>query len=165
TDQRRSPAPQPGHAVPRAPPHGAGRVDHRQVGCVGEESPGQVLFAHHRRPKTARQRNRRLAEDGGDHRTLPWAAPRRTSEGDLVSRRSVLAARIRALFLRKRLERELDAEIRFPLEMQAEDNTRAGMDSRQATDAASRSFGGVMRTKETYRERRGLPPIRKIAPD
>ena len=82
-----------------------------------------------------------------------------------MSRRSVLAARIRALFLRKRLERELDAEIRFHLEMQAEDNIRAGMDSRQATDAASRSFGGVMRTKETYRERRALHPFETIARD
>jgi predicted permease len=77
----------------------------------------------------------------------------------------VLAARIRALFLRKRLERELDAEIRFHLEMQAEDNIRAGMDSRQATDAASRSFGGVMRMKETYRERRAFHPFETIAQD
>ena len=82
-----------------------------------------------------------------------------------MSRRSVLAARIRALFLRKRLERELDAEIRFHLEMQAEDNIRAGMDPRQATDAASRSFGGVMRTKETYRERRAFHPLETIAQD
>ncbi len=82
-----------------------------------------------------------------------------------MSRRSVLAARIRALFLRKRLERELDAEIRFHLEMQADDNIRAGMDSRQATDAASRSFGGVMRTKETYRERRAFHPFETIAQD
>jgi putative ABC transport system permease protein len=68
-----------------------------------------------------------------------------------VSRRSVLAARIRALFLRKRLDRELDDEIRFHLEMQADDNIRAGMDPREAGYVAARSFGGVMTMKETQR--------------
>jgi predicted permease len=82
-----------------------------------------------------------------------------------VSRRSVLAARIRALFLRKRHERELDDEICFHLEMQADDNIRAGMNPRQAAHAASRSFGGVMSIKERYRERRAFHPVETIAQD
>jgi predicted permease len=82
-----------------------------------------------------------------------------------VSRSSVLTARLRALFLRKRLERELDAEIRFHLEMQADDNVRAGMNSQQAASAASRSFGGVMSLKETHRERRAFHPFETIAQD
>jgi hypothetical protein len=82
-----------------------------------------------------------------------------------VSRRSVLAARIRALFLRRRLERELADEIRFHLEMQADDHIRTGMDPRQARHAAARAFGGVSTMKETYRERRTFHPIETIAQD
>jgi macrolide transport system ATP-binding/permease protein len=82
-----------------------------------------------------------------------------------VSRRSVLAARIRALFLRKRLDRELDDEIRCHLEMQAEDNIQAGMDPREADHAAARSFGGVMTMKETHRERRAFHPIDTLVQD
>jgi putative ABC transport system permease protein len=82
-----------------------------------------------------------------------------------MSRFSVFTSRLRALLFKKRLDRDLDAEIRFHLEMQAEDNIRAGMDSREAAQAASRSFGGVMRTRETYRERRALHPFETIAHD
>ena len=82
-----------------------------------------------------------------------------------MSRFSVFTSRLWALLFKKRLDRELDAEIRFHLEMQADDNVRAGMDSREAAQAASRSFGGVMRTKETYRERRALHPFETIAQD
>lgn len=39
---------------------------------------------------------------------------------------SVPAARLRGLFEHKRLERELDDEVRFHLEMQIEDNRKAG---------------------------------------
>jgi hypothetical protein len=40
---------------------------------------------------------------------------------------SVFAARLRGLIGQKRLDRELDAEVRFHLEMQIEDNLKAGM--------------------------------------
>ena len=82
-----------------------------------------------------------------------------------MSRRSVLAARIRSLFSRKRLERELDDEIRFHLEMQADDNIRAGMAPKLAHSAAARSFGGVMTIKETHRGRRAFHPLETVAQD
>src|ERR1051326_774873 len=66
---------------------------------------------------------------------------------------TVVAARLRGLFAQKRLERELDAELRFHLEMQIEDNLRAGMHPGEARYAALRSFGGLEHMKETYRER------------
>ncbi len=65
-----------------------------------------------------------------------------------MSRRSVLTARLFALFSRKRLERELEDEIRFHLDMQAEDNRRTGMNQADAGRAAARSFGGVETMKE-----------------
>jgi hypothetical protein len=60
-----------------------------------------------------------------------------------MSRRTVLFARLRGLLTRNRLERELDEELRFHMEMQAEDNQRAGMTPEQARYAAIRSFGGL----------------------
>src|SRR5690348_7202157 len=67
---------------------------------------------------------------------------------------TVVTARLRGLFEHKRLERELDNEVRFHLEMQIEDNRRAGMNRAEARYAAMRSFGGLEPMKETYRERR-----------
>ena len=61
---------------------------------------------------------------------------------------TVVGARLRGLFAHKRLERELDREVRFHLEMQIEDNLRSGMSPAEARYAALRSFGGVERMKE-----------------
>jgi predicted permease len=67
---------------------------------------------------------------------------------------TVTAAKLRALFGRKRLDRELDEEVRFHLDMQIEDNLRGGMSPSEARYAAHRSFGGVEPMKEAYREGR-----------
>lgn len=66
---------------------------------------------------------------------------------------SVFGARLRGLFARKRLERELDEEVRFHLEMQLEDNLKSGMNPAEARHAAQRSFGGLEPMKEAYRAR------------
>jgi putative ABC transport system permease protein len=78
---------------------------------------------------------------------------------------TVVAARLRGLFERKRLERELDEEVRFHLEMQVEDNLQSGMDPAEARYAAMRSFGGLEPMKETYRERRTFTLIETTAQD
>ena len=78
---------------------------------------------------------------------------------------SVVAARLRGLFEHKRLERELDDEVRFHLEMQIEDNLKAGMNPAEARYAALRSFGGVEPMKETYRERRAFALVETTAQD
>jgi putative ABC transport system permease protein len=61
----------------------------------------------------------------------------------------------RALLTPRRVERELDDEVRFHLEMQIEENLRRGMEPREARRDAYRSFGGVERFKEQTRETRG----------
>jgi putative ABC transport system permease protein len=76
-----------------------------------------------------------------------------------MSWQSVFAARVRGLFAGDREERELEEELRFHLEMQAEDNRRAGMKPEEARYAAARSFGGLMRAKEQYREGRSFTTI------
>jgi putative ABC transport system permease protein len=78
---------------------------------------------------------------------------------------TVVAARLRGLFEYKRLERELDEEVRFHLEMQIEDNLKAGMNPAEARYAAMRSFGGLERIKETYRERRTFALVDTTAQD
>jgi predicted permease len=69
----------------------------------------------------------------------------------------VLLERLRGLFGGRRAERDLDDELNFHLEMQAGENRRRGMSESEARDAALRQFGGVARTRETWRETRSLP--------
>jgi len=78
---------------------------------------------------------------------------------------SVLAARLRGVFAHERLERELDEEVRFHLEMQIEDNLKAGMDPSAARYAALRSLGAIEPMKEQYRERMAFAFVYSIAQD
>src|SRR5262249_10351331 len=73
--------------------------------------------------------------------------------------------RLRGLFLRRRLEQEMNDEIRAHLEMLREDYQRQGMSADEAHAAALRKFGGVEQVKETYRERRGLPIVETTLQD
>src|SRR5229473_3384552 len=70
-----------------------------------------------------------------------------------------LMQRAGALFRRRRLEDDLDEELRSHLEMAVELNVRKGMSGEDARREALKSFGGVEQTKENYRDQRGLPMI------
>src|SRR6185437_4833793 len=76
-----------------------------------------------------------------------------------------LMRRFAALFRRKQLEQELDAEVRSHLEMAVETNLRRGMSAEEARREALRGFGGVEQTKEIYRDQRGLPMIETTLQD
>src|SRR5689334_3684570 len=78
---------------------------------------------------------------------------------------TVAGARLRGLLEHGRLERELDDEVRFHLEMQIEDNLKAGMNPAEVRHAALRSFGGIEPMKEIYRERRAFAVVETIAQD
>ncbi len=73
--------------------------------------------------------------------------------------------RIAALFHCRRLNDDLDAEVRSHLEMAEELNRRNGMTAADARREAFRSFGGVERTKESYRDQRGIPMIETLLQD
>src|SRR5215475_10579581 len=60
--------------------------------------------------------------------------------------------RLRAQLRRGKIEREMDAEMRFHLEMEAKENVHRGMSGEEARRAALRSFGGVEQVKEEYRD-------------
>ena len=82
-----------------------------------------------------------------------------------MSWRRVIVARIRGLLGHKRLERELDDEVSFHLDMQADDNMRNGMDAAEARYAARRRFGAVEPMKEVYREQRAFPMVETTLQD
>src|SRR6266436_5279172 len=73
--------------------------------------------------------------------------------------------RVMALFRRRRLEDDLDEELRTHLEMAVELNLGKGMSAEDARREALRSFGGVEHTKENYRDQRGLPMIETTLQD
>src|SRR5262249_38026774 len=58
--------------------------------------------------------------------------------------------RLRASLRRGKVEREMERELRFHLEMETAENMRRGMSEEDARRAALRSFGGVERVKEEY---------------
>jgi predicted permease len=76
-----------------------------------------------------------------------------------------LFARIAGLFGRGGADRDLDEEVRFHLEMMAEDFTRRGLSVEDARRAARQHFGGVPQMKEAYREQRGLPVVETTVQD
>src|SRR5580700_9502303 len=73
--------------------------------------------------------------------------------------------RVVGLFRSRRLEDELDAEVRSHLEMAIAANLGKGLSADEARREALRSFGGVEQTKELYREQRGLPMIETTLQD
>jgi predicted permease len=76
-----------------------------------------------------------------------------------------LVFRLRALFDRRALERELDDELRFHLEMEAAERERGGLAPAAARTDAARRFGGVERTKDELRDARGSSAIENILKD
>jgi predicted permease len=66
----------------------------------------------------------------------------------------ILRLRFRSLFQRAAVERELEDELRFHFELQAEQNRAAGMDPVEARNAALRKFGPLTQHKDECREAR-----------
>ncbi len=64
----------------------------------------------------------------------------------------IVRMRFRSLLKRRRVESELDREMRYHLERQVEENIAAGMNSGEARAAASRMFGGVSQVQEECRD-------------
>jgi len=66
-------------------------------------------------------------------------------------------SRIGGLVRKPHLDRELDDEVQFHLDMLIAEYRRQGMSADAARRAAQREFGGVIQMKEAYREQRTLP--------
>jgi predicted permease len=72
---------------------------------------------------------------------------------------------LRRLFFRKRLEADLDKELRFHFEYQVADKVRSGIPEREARRLAQIEFGGIEQIKEDCRERRGTMWLESLLQD
>lgn len=78
---------------------------------------------------------------------------------------SDLRYRLRALFRRAEMERELDAEIRDHLEREARKYEREGLRPKEARQRAHQAFGRVSRIKEAARAVRGTAFVESVHQD
>jgi putative ABC transport system permease protein len=76
-----------------------------------------------------------------------------------------LLSRCASFFRRKRLDEDLDDELRSHIQLAIEENLQRGMTEQEARTAAFRAFGGVTQTRESYRLQRGLPFIEVLWSD
>lgn len=73
--------------------------------------------------------------------------------------------RLRGLFCKEQLDRELDAEMASHLELHVADNLRTGMTPDAARRDALIKLGGLEQTKENYRDRRGISFLETLLQD
>ena len=68
--------------------------------------------------------------------------------------------RFGGLFNRRSRDQEFEDELASHLEMHISENLNAGMSPEEARRQALIRLGGIEQTRESYRDRRGLPPPR-----
>src|SRR5215471_19748267 len=76
-----------------------------------------------------------------------------------------LSHRLRALFKRNTVEREIDDELRFHFERQVEQHERAGDSRADALRKARLEVGAVDQLKEEYRDALGVRPLHDLSRD
>jgi putative ABC transport system permease protein len=76
-----------------------------------------------------------------------------------------LRLRLRSLFRRALVERELEAELRFHLDQLVEENIAAGLPPSEARAAALRTIGGMAQFQESCRDTRRLNLLEDLARD
>src|SRR5215470_10010199 len=66
------------------------------------------------------------------------------------------------LFRRKRLDHELDAELRYHVDSLEAEYRHRGLSADAARMAARRDFGRVVAAEEAYRDQRGIPMLETL---
>jgi putative ABC transport system permease protein len=77
----------------------------------------------------------------------------------------ILLSKFSGLFHRRRLEQQLDEDVRAHIEMLTDENLRKGMEPEEARYAALRQFGNVSSMKEECRERWSTRIIEELIQD
>jgi len=77
----------------------------------------------------------------------------------------ILLSRFAALFRSRKLDADLDEELRAHIDLAIEENRGRGMNEAQARTAALRAFGGITQIRESYRVQRGLPWVEEAVRD
>src|SRR5215831_13954685 len=83
----------------------------------------------------------------------------------MLDKLSQLWRRLLFYLRRDRFDRELEEEVRFHLEMKAQENTEAGMEPLDARYAATRQFGNQTFLREVSREMWGFRSIETLFQD
>src|SRR5947209_13258824 len=122
-------------------------MDSDAMGNLRDEAQSEVLFADQGRHKATRCRGCELGEGDGAREPLP---------GGGVVKPRFAAARLLALFRKRRLDRELEGEIFAHLEMAELDAVAAGLSPEEARRQARRGFGGIEQMKEDHRDQRSV---------
>jgi putative ABC transport system permease protein len=76
-----------------------------------------------------------------------------------------IAARLRAFFVSRELDRDFDEELESHVAMQIEDNVRRGMSPDQARRSALLRVGGPASLRQQHREARGFPALDAVLQD
>jgi predicted permease len=76
-----------------------------------------------------------------------------------------LISRCAALFVKRKLDADLDDELRTHIDFAVEENLKHGMNAQPARTAALREFGGVTQIRERYRVQRGFPWLENAVRD
>lgn len=69
------------------------------------------------------------------------------------------------VFRRHRLEAELDAELSYHCDRLESEHRARGLSPREARAAAIRDMGGVVQTKEAYRDQASVPVVETFCRD
>jgi predicted permease len=77
----------------------------------------------------------------------------------------ILLSRCSALLSTRRLDDDLDEELRTHIEFAVEEKLKRGMPDQGARTAALREFGGVAQIQERYRTQRGIPWLATLSRD
>jgi len=77
----------------------------------------------------------------------------------------ILLARCAGFFRRRKLDADLDDELRAHIHLAVADNLKRGMSAQDARTVALREFGGVTQIRERYRVQRGIPFIEALNRD
>jgi predicted permease len=72
---------------------------------------------------------------------------------------------LRSIFLRRRVDRELDEELQYHLERQIKEGLSTGLTPEEARYAASRAMGGIAKSKEECRDMRPVNYIDEVLRD
>src|SRR4051794_3455620 len=78
---------------------------------------------------------------------------------------SEIRYRLRMIFRRAAVEREIDEEMRFHLDREAEKQRRAGLPPEEAMRGARVAFGGLSRIKDDTRDAHGIAFIEHVVQD
>ncbi len=79
--------------------------------------------------------------------------------------RNKLQLRLRALFAKRQLDKDMDEEMRSHIDMRIQENINAGMNPEEARYAALRQFGWTESIKEDCREQRGVRCLENLTQD